>query len=172
MRIWSTPAMQLCYKPILPKAAHLHRQADGKLKQGVLQKWTHNCTTKFNIYVPHNLVACLHIIVLCSNLHSHPPPTPVKVPTPLVDIFHELLAPMKWKLIDATPHWIYLDTAFIQGLHKVLGWDFPDGHNTTLQDLHPSLANLDHVHYLLAEEHTKLPLEQCYVCCAETHIIK
>ncbi|KAG1887408.1 uncharacterized protein F5891DRAFT_967475 [Suillus fuscotomentosus] len=188
---------------------HLHRQADGKLKQGVLRKWTHNCTAKFNIYVPHDLVTCPRIVVLCSNPHSHPPPAPVKTPTPLVDIFHELLLLMKWKLADATPRRIYLDTAFIQGLHEVLGWDFPDGRDATLQDLHPSLANLDHVrrlinilrsvkypsgtgfegryHYqisaaytdmellgarLLAEEHAKLPLEQRYVRCAETHIIE
>ncbi|KAG2346777.1 hypothetical protein BDR05DRAFT_997176 [Suillus weaverae] len=155
---------------------HLHRQADGKLKQGVLRKWTHNCTAKFNIYVPHDLIACPCIIVLCSNPHSHPPPAPVKMPTPLVDIFHELLVLMKWKLADATPRRIYLDTAFIQGLHEVLGWDFPDGRDATLQDLHPSLANLDHDlkagACLLAEEHAKLPLEQCYVRCVETHIIE
>jgi hypothetical protein len=129
--------------------AHLHRQADGKLKQGVLRKWTHHCTEKFNIYVPHDLVACPRIVVLCSNPHSHPPPAPVKTPTPLVDIFHELLALMKWKLVDATPRRIYFDTAFIQGLHEVLGWDFPDGRDATLQDLHPSLANLDHVRRLI-----------------------
>jgi hypothetical protein len=129
--------------------AHLHRQAVGKLKQGVLRKWTHHCTAKFNIYVPHDLVACPRIVVLCSNPHSHPPPAPVKTPTPLVDIFHELLALMKWKLADATPRRIYFDTAFIQGLHEVLGWDFPDGRDATLQDLHPSLANLDHVRRLI-----------------------
>ncbi|KAG2045256.1 hypothetical protein BDR03DRAFT_930234 [Suillus americanus] len=171
---------------------HLHCQADSKLKQGVLQKWTHNCTAKFNIYVPHDLIACLHMVVLCSNPHLHPPPAPIKTPTPLVDIFHELLLLMKWKLADATPHQIYLDKVFIQGLHEVLGWDFPDGCNATLQDLHPLLANLNHVQRLinvlwsvkylsgmgfegarlLAEEHAKLPLEQCYVRCVETHNIE
>ncbi|KAG2049516.1 hypothetical protein BDR06DRAFT_1012025 [Suillus hirtellus] len=56
---------------------------------------------------------------------------------------------MKWKLAYATPCWIYLDMAFIKSLHKVFGWDFPDGHNATLQDLHPSLANLNHVQCLI-----------------------
>ncbi|KAG2127173.1 uncharacterized protein EDB93DRAFT_1270945, partial [Suillus bovinus] len=166
---------------------YLHRQADSKLKQGVTTwMWTHNCTAKFSIYVPHDLVACPRIVVLCSNPHSHPPPAPVKTPTPLIGIFHELLSLMKWKLADATPRRIYLDTAFIQGLHEILGWDFPDGRDATLQDLHPSLVNLDHVRRLinilrstkypsarlLAEEHAKLPLEQCYVRCAESHIIE
>ncbi|KAG2074928.1 hypothetical protein BDR04DRAFT_1115385 [Suillus decipiens] len=60
-----------------------------------------------------------------------------------------------------------------------------------LQDLHLSLTNLDHVHHLinltrstkypsgtgfegaccLANEHASLPLEQCYACRAETHLI-
>ncbi|KAG1852722.1 hypothetical protein F4604DRAFT_1933598 [Suillus subluteus] len=113
------------------------------------------------------------------------------MPPPLIDVFHGLVSLMKWKLADATPQRIYLDTAFVEGLHQVLGWQFPDGHDAMLQDLHPSLANLDHVRHLinltrstkypsgtgfegacrLANEHTSLPLEQRYVRCAETHVI-
>ncbi|KAG2088548.1 uncharacterized protein F5147DRAFT_780942 [Suillus discolor] len=99
---------------------------------------------------------------------------------------------MKWKLADATPRRIYLDTAFVEGLHRVLDWQFPDGRDAILQDLHPSLANLNHVRRLinitrpmkypsgtgfegacrLANEHASLPLEQRYVRCAETHLIE
>ncbi|KAG2137941.1 hypothetical protein DEU56DRAFT_736613 [Suillus clintonianus] len=171
---------------------HWHRHADGKLKQGALRKWAHNCTASFDIYVPDDLVACPRILVLCTNPHSHPPPVPVKTPPPLVDVFHGLVSLLKWKLADATPRRIYLDTAFVEGLHQVLDWQFPDGRDATLQDLHPSLANLDHVRRLintmrstqypsgtgfegarrLANEHALLPLEQRYVRCAETHVIE
>ncbi|KIK33428.1 hypothetical protein CY34DRAFT_49613, partial [Suillus luteus UH-Slu-Lm8-n1] len=172
--------------------AHWHRQADGTLKQGVLRKWAHNCTASFDIYVPEDIVACPQILVLCTNPHSHPPPVPVKTPPPLIDIFHGLISLMKWKLADATPRRIYLDTAFVEGLHQVLDWKFPGGRDAMLQDLHPSFANLDHVRRLinvmrsttypsgtgfegacrLANEHASLPLEQRYVRCAETHVIE
>jgi hypothetical protein len=56
---------------------------------------------------------------------------------------------MKWKLTDATPRRIYLDTAFVEGLHQVLDWKFPGGRDAMLQDLHPSFANLDHVRCLI-----------------------
>ncbi|KAG2086384.1 uncharacterized protein F5147DRAFT_588546 [Suillus discolor] len=158
----------------------------------VLRKWAHNCAASFDIYVPEDLFACPQILVLCTNPHSHPPPLPVKTLPPLIDVFHGLVSLMKWKLADATPRRIYLDTAFVEGLHRVLNWQFPDGHDAMLQDLHPSLANLDHVRCLinitrsmkypsgtgfegarrLANEHASLPLEQRYVRCAETHVIE
>ncbi|KAG2110340.1 uncharacterized protein F5147DRAFT_772592 [Suillus discolor] len=161
-------------------------------QQGVLRKWAHNCAASFDIYVPEDLFACPRILVLCTNPHSHPPPLPVKTPPPLIDVFHKLVSLMKWKLADATPRRIYLDTAFVEGLHRVLDWQFPDGRDAMLQDLHPSLANLDHVCCLinitrsmkypsgtgfegarrLANEHASLPLEQRYVRCAETHVIE
>ncbi|KAG1841105.1 hypothetical protein DFJ58DRAFT_732557 [Suillus subalutaceus] len=153
---------------------HWHRQADGTLKQGVLRKWAHNCVASFDIYVPEDLFACPQILVLCTNPHSHPPPLPVKTPPPLIDVFHGLVSLMKWKLADATPRRIYLDTAFVEGLHQVLDWQFPDGRDAMLQGLHPSLANLDHdlkVHVVLRMNTASLPLEQRYVCCAETHVI-
>ena len=57
---------------------------------------------------------------------------------------------MKWKLADATPQHIFLDTAFVEGLQRALGWDrIAKGREATLADLHPSLANLDHVRRLI-----------------------
>jgi hypothetical protein len=103
----------------------------------------------FDIYVPKDLFTCPQILVLCTNPHSHPPPLPVKTLPPLIDVFHGLVSLMKWKLMDATPCRIYLDTAFVEGLHQALDWQFSDGHDAMLQDLHPSLANLDHVHCLI-----------------------
>ncbi|KAG1801282.1 uncharacterized protein BJ212DRAFT_1286563, partial [Suillus subaureus] len=173
--------------------AHWHRQPDGKLKQGTLQKWRHNCSAKYNIFTPHDLHACPRILIVCRNPHSHPPPAPVKTPPGLVNVVHGLLALMKWKLADATPRQIFLDTTFVEGLHHALAWDLTScGRDAILQDLHPSLANLDHVQRLittlqnkkypsgtgfegaclLANEHASLPPEQCYVHCAEVHPIE
>ncbi|KAG2121525.1 hypothetical protein BD769DRAFT_1390092 [Suillus cothurnatus] len=62
---------------------------------------------------------------------------------------------MKWKLADATPHRIYLDMAFVEGLHQAL-------------DCGTGFEGACH----LANEHASLPLEQCYIHCAETHGIE
>ncbi|KAG1788472.1 uncharacterized protein HD556DRAFT_1245206, partial [Suillus plorans] len=185
------------YGPLIPcnyvTSPSSQRQLYGKLKQGVLQKWGHNCSAKYDIFTPHDLHACPRILVVCRNPHSHPPPAPVKTPPGLVNLFYGLLALMKWKLADATPCRIFLDTAFIEGLHDALAWDSTlHGRDATLQDLHPSLANLDHVRrlittfrnekypsgtgfegaHLLANEHASLPPKQCYVHCAEVHPIE
>ncbi|KAG2075322.1 hypothetical protein BDR04DRAFT_1150115 [Suillus decipiens] len=81
-------------------SAHWHRQVDGTLKQ--------------------DLFACPQILVLCTSPHSHTPPLPVKMLPPLVDVFHGLVSLMKWGLADATPRPIYLDMAFVEGLHQAL----------------------------------------------------
>ena len=44
---------------------------------------------------------------------------------------------------------IYLDTAFVEGLHQVLDWKFPGGRDAMLQDPDPLFANLDHVRRLI-----------------------
>ncbi|KAG6374217.1 hypothetical protein JVT61DRAFT_4875 [Boletus reticuloceps] len=172
--------------------AHWHRLANNRLKRGTLRKWAHGCAARYHVYVPHDLHACPQILILCQSPHSHPPPAPVKTPPPLKDLFNELLLLMKWKLADATPRRIFLDTAFVEGLQRTLGWDrVAVGREATLTDLHPSLANLDHVRrlintlrtqqypcgtgfegaQLLVEEQTRLPLDQRYVRCVEVHKI-
>jgi hypothetical protein len=82
------------------------------------------------------------------NPHSHPPPSPVKTPPPLIKCFKSLLLRLEWKLADATPRRIVLDSGFMEGLRQVLGWHVLD-HDPMLQDLHPSLGNLDHVRRLI-----------------------
>ena len=145
--------------------AHWHRLADNKLKRGTLCKWVHGCTARYHIYVPHNLRACPRILVLCQSPHSHPPPAPVKTPLPLKDLFDELLLLMKWKLADATPQRIFLDTAVVEGLQRALGWDrITMGREATLTDLHPSFANLDHVCRLI----NKLQTQQYPTPCSKT----
>ncbi|KAH7903935.1 hypothetical protein BJ138DRAFT_1019827 [Hygrophoropsis aurantiaca] len=173
------------------RCSHWHRRADGQLRQGLLEKWQHHCQSKYDIYVPNDLSKCPHVVVICMNPHSHPPPAPIKTPPPLVDLFRSILLRMEWKLADATPRRIVLDSGFMQGLRQELGWSLSTDRDPSLHDLHPSLGNLDHVRrlintlrnerfpngtgfdgaILLAKEHEKLPLEQRYVRCAETHSI-
>ncbi|KAG2125773.1 uncharacterized protein EDB93DRAFT_1243973 [Suillus bovinus] len=127
--------------------AHWHRNSAGMLERGRLLKWEHDCQSKFDIFVPVNLVAVPRIAIVCRNPHSHPPPAPIKTPPPLVDLFRSLLMDMDWELADATPRRILCDSGFMRGLRTALGWT--QDRSPTLADLHPSLANLDHVHRLM-----------------------
>lgn len=54
---------------------------------------------------------------------------------------------MGWHLADATPRRMVLDSGFMYGLCRALGWTAE--RTPTLSDLHPSLANLDHVRRLI-----------------------
>jgi hypothetical protein len=127
--------------------AYWHRTSDGKLACGTLLKWDHNCKAKFDIYVPEDLPACPKVVVICRHPHSHPPPAPVKTPPSLVDLFRSLLVDMDWQLADATPRRIVLHSGFMRGLRTSLGW--VSDQSPCLSDLHPSLANLDHVRRLI-----------------------
>lgn len=123
--------------------AKWHRASDGVLRQGVLRRWAHNCSAVFDVYVPHDLHTCPQVVLICRHPHSHPPPLPVKTPSIIVAVFKSLLCTLDWKLADATPRRIILDSAFISGLRKHLGWT--GVRDPVLSDLHPSLGNIDHV---------------------------
>ncbi|KAG2045848.1 hypothetical protein BDR06DRAFT_985730 [Suillus hirtellus] len=189
------------YRPLVPcdfvaspvehkqTCACWHRNSAGMLERGRLLKWEHNCQSKFDIFVPVNLVAVPHITIVCRNPHSHPPPAPIKTPPPLVDLFRSLLMDMDWELADATPRHILCDSGFMRGLCMALGWTLD--RSPSLADLHPSLANLDHVHRLmykfhcdkypmgtgfqgaklLVDKENELPHHTRYVRCAETHTL-
>jgi len=57
-------------------------------------------------------------------------------------VFKSLLISLDWKLADATPRKILIDSGFVRGLRHALGWDKP--YDPSLFDLHPSLGNMDH----------------------------
>ncbi|KAJ7809872.1 hypothetical protein B0H14DRAFT_2607764, partial [Mycena olivaceomarginata] len=148
-----------------------------------------NCTAKFDIYTPDDLSDCPFVVVICRNPHTHPPPHPVKTPPPLLEVFRSLLLDLDWKLADATPRKLMLDSGFISGLRRSLGWTKP--FDPPLAALHPSLGNLDHIRryidglrkvlfpdgtgfegaQLLAAEHRGLPEGEQYVRCAEKHTL-
>ncbi|KAG2745354.1 hypothetical protein P692DRAFT_201720309 [Suillus brevipes Sb2] len=171
--------------------AYWHRKSDGVLCQGVLRKWNHKCTTTYDIYVPNDLFDCPRVLIVSRNPHSHALPLPVKTPPAIVKCFSSLLLRLEWKLADATPRQLVLDSGFMQELRCVLGWSPTADFDPHLEDLHPSLGNLDHVRWLinvmcldrfpngtgfdgaklLADEQKKLPLERRYIHCAETHCL-
>lgn len=98
--------------------------------------------------MPNDLTNCPQVVVVSHNPHSHPPPLPVKTPFPLIQLFRALLLQLDWKLADATPCRIMLDSGFMQRFRQAIGW--ADRHqDPLLQDLHPSFGNLDHVRRLI-----------------------
>ncbi|KAF8180705.1 hypothetical protein K438DRAFT_2021287 [Mycena galopus ATCC 62051] len=167
-----------------------HRLESGKLARGVLQRPQNSCNAKFDIYTPYDLNECPQVVVICRHPHSHADPHPVKTPPPLLEVFRSLLLDLDWKLADTTPRKLMLDSGFVGGLRRALGWNKP--FDPPLAALHPSLGNLDHVRRyidelrhvlfpkgtgfegaeLLAAQHRELPEDEQYVRCAETHTIE
>ncbi|KAF8955028.1 hypothetical protein BDZ97DRAFT_1634183, partial [Flammula alnicola] len=194
-------ALEHGYGPLAPCSFHAsaseqkqlcpnwHRYADGTLARGLLNR-SSNCKTKFTIYTPNDISICPRIVILSQGPHSHPDPFPVKTPPPVVELLDSLLLELDWKLADATPHKILLDSGFIIGLRRHLRWT--EISDPSLSDLHPSLGNADRVRrhilqlrklyfpkgtgfegaQLLAEQHKALPAAAQYVRCAEIHNIE
>ncbi|KAF8584865.1 hypothetical protein K439DRAFT_1616360 [Ramaria rubella] len=113
---------------------------------GLLSR-TESCPTRFEFYYPYNLDQCPAILLMCNNPHSHADPFPARTPQAVMDLFNNLLAHLDWKLADASPCCILLDSSFMAGLHRVLGWEGLC--DLTLSDLYPSLGNPDHTARLI-----------------------
>ncbi|KAI0054384.1 hypothetical protein BV25DRAFT_1949705 [Artomyces pyxidatus] len=163
-----------------------HRSKDGILMKGELDQAT-ICSAVFDIYIPHEdyRVLCPFVVISCRNPHSHPPPVPTKTPRPILDALFSMLEAMQWRLADATPRKIMLDTGFVLGLRQHLAWNMT--RDPSLCDLHPSLGNQDHVTRIidslrkvrypsgtdfagsvqLAREHSQLDLRERYVRVAK-----
>ena len=129
--------------------AYLHRCHDGTLLHGTLLKWVVKCQASFDIYVPQDLNECPRVAIVCRKPHAHLAPAPLTTPPAIVTVFKELLLNMNWRLADATPRRIMLDSGFMQGLQHAIGWSNSAQSSPTLSDLHPSFANLDHVRRLI-----------------------
>ena len=126
--------------------AYWHRDENNRLHRGPLLLGTadQRCTTVYDIFVPENLHDCPRVLVLSTNPHNHPPPLPIKTPVQIMDCLESLLLQLEWKLADATPRRLALDSGFMHSLRNALGWTDYE-HDPSLHDLHPSLGNLDHL---------------------------
>ncbi|KAJ7211515.1 hypothetical protein C8J57DRAFT_1440813 [Mycena rebaudengoi] len=137
-----------------------------------------NCAATFDVYTPYDLSDCPRVVIICRSPHSHPNPHPLKTPPPLMEVFRSLLLELDWKLADATPRKLMLDSGFMASFRRVLAWNRP--FDPPLAALHSSLGNLDHVRRCIDELRDLLfpsgtgfdgNYEQ-YVRCAETHILE
>ncbi|KAF4600363.1 hypothetical protein EYR38_004988 [Pleurotus pulmonarius] len=164
-----------------------HRTKDGLLQRGVLKNLPDPCPATFDIYTPDDLTTCPQVLIVCRNPHSHSPPLPIKTPESVMGIFHALLLGLGWKLADATPRKIILDSGFMDSLRRAINWN--QQLDPTLADLHPSLANLDRVRRcitalrdeffpsgtgfkgakLILHQHSALHLHEQYVRAVELH---
>ncbi|TFK44080.1 hypothetical protein BDQ12DRAFT_594008, partial [Crucibulum laeve] len=182
---------QFCASPSEQKqlCPHWHCSPTGKLHRGSLTL-SSQCSVKFSIYQPYDLRVCPSIVIICFGEHSHAQPFPVKTPPSILALFNSMLLNLDWKVADATPRKIMTDSGFISDLQRHLHWSSLV--DPSLSNLHPSLGNSDHVQRLidilrqrffprgtgfdgaklLVEEHQCLPIDEQYVCCAETHTIE
>ena len=130
--------------------AYWHRDEDNRLYRGPLRLSTldQRCTTTYDIFVPENLHDCPRVLVLSTNPHNHPPPLPIKTPAQIMDCLESLLLQLEWKLADATPRRLALNSGFMHSLRNALGWTNHEC-DPSLHDIHPSLGNLDHLRCLI-----------------------
>ncbi|KIJ37807.1 hypothetical protein M422DRAFT_259670 [Sphaerobolus stellatus SS14] len=166
-----------------------HRNKDGKLTRGVIEHIT-KCPARFEFYYPNNANDCPFIAVICRNPHSHSNPIPSRTPRIVRRLLEGLLSKLGWRLADATPRRLHMESSFLMGLRKLLGWS--ELRDPTLSDLHPSLGNTDHAGRIISEvrnqvylfgtgfegakkicnEQALLPKELIYVRTVKTHDIK
>ncbi|KAF8187531.1 hypothetical protein BJ912DRAFT_926768 [Pholiota molesta] len=136
-----------------------HRFSSNQLRRGsmkrCLDEGTKACQATFSIFEPNNLSACPFILIICKGPHTHVNPFPVKTPPSIYMIFSSLLLNMGWRLADATPRNIMLDSGFMKGLRQHLAW-MDDCREPVLSDLHPSLGNSDHVRRYINSLRVKL----------------
>ncbi|KAG9309526.1 hypothetical protein JVU11DRAFT_10503 [Chiua virens] len=166
---------------------HWHRDRNNKLQRGNLQ-CAESCPTKYDIYTPNDLQDCPCIVIVSTNPHNHPPPLPIKTPPQLVSCLEALLLRLDWKLADATPRRLALDSGFVCSLRHALAWSLPEW-DPSSHDLHPSLGNLDHLRRIINNswmtsfpqgtgfhgalqqvgEHEKLPRDHRYLRLVERY---
>jgi len=106
------------------------------------------CKARFEFCYPNNLTQCPHVLLICRNTHSHVDQAPSKTPWPYLEIFNQLLLWLDWRLADATPWHILIDVAFMTRLCQVLSW--VGVCDPILANLHPPLANSDHVAWIIS----------------------
>ncbi len=105
------------------------------------------CESKFAIYIPEvqHRASCPKVLVVCHSPHAHPIPIPSTTPEPIKHMLRTLLLGIGPELPDLTPRRLLR----LPLLRSFLQISLPGIDNPMLTDLHPSLANLDHVKALV-----------------------
>ncbi|KAF8584341.1 hypothetical protein K439DRAFT_1567517 [Ramaria rubella] len=126
--------------------AHWHHRANGALQHGILQPAV-SCKTRYEIYVPNDLWACAKILLVSRGAHSHPNPSPARMPLTIIEIFNSFLRGLDWRLADTTPRRLALDSVFVSALHTRIAWSGIQ--DPPLSALHPSFGNMNHTSRLI-----------------------
>ncbi|KAF5366384.1 hypothetical protein D9758_009754 [Tetrapyrgos nigripes] len=121
---------------------HAHRTADGGLLQQPKLQLV-QCKSKFRQYVPleEYRAECPFILIVCSGVHEHPIPLPLKTPTRVKSELYTLLGKLDVDLADMTPR-RFLRHPVVKAY---LVDRFPLLNSPTVSDLHISLANRSHL---------------------------
>lgn len=131
-----------------------HRDEEGELVTAEMIRLECACT--FRIFQPTEAfrAQCPNILVICHGDHPHPIPIPAKTPPSIRSKIIDLLGALHQDLPDLTPRRFMRHPTVQVFLRKLL----PDITNPTLSDLHPSLANRDHLRsYITKVQETLFP---------------
>lgn len=101
------------------------------------------CKSKFRVYQPTEEYReqCSQILLVCSGEHPHPIPLPSKTPSFIRTELDDLIRSLDYDIPDLTTRRFLRHPTTVAFLKKRV----PDIQEPMLSDLHPSLANRDHV---------------------------
>lgn len=102
-----------------------------------------DCGVIFKIYepLPEYREQCPWALVVSSGIHTHPIPIPSKTPPLIRSEILTLLRSIETDLPDLTPRRFLRHPTLKAYLYQRL----PGIHNPMISDIHPSLANRDHL---------------------------
>lgn len=111
------------------------------------------CESKYRVYVPWESYQkdCPKVLVVCSGQHTHPIPLPTKTPPTLRAELLRLMESLEHDLPDLTPRRFIRHPTVCAYVRNRL----PHMHNPMLSDLHPSLANQDHLRAYIRQAQSK-----------------
>lgn len=118
-----------------------HRTESGDLEIPELRQM--KCLSNYRIFEPVEEYRhlCPRVLIICHGEHSHPIPLPTKTPPSIREDICNLLESLQHDLPDLTARRFLRHPAVYTFLRQRL----PAVITPTLSDLHPSLANRDHL---------------------------
>ncbi|CAB4408423.1 unnamed protein product [Rhizophagus irregularis] len=111
---------------------------NGQVVRGTMVKQT--CDVRFIKFIPHDLVACPYIALICIGTHNHPPPPPERTPLGIKDELQTMIQNIIASDDSATPR---------NSVKATFDKD-------TLSEVHASLNNVDKLRSLVAKCYQKM----------------
>ncbi|KAK0434844.1 hypothetical protein EV421DRAFT_1909145 [Armillaria borealis] len=159
IRYWELHAQQQGYGPLMPCnhiqnnsqasisiLAHSHRSSVNQTMY-MTEMVRQTCEAKFSTYIPlpGYRDQCSKVLVVCHSPHRHPIPLPSTTPEPIKQSLRAMLLTLGQDLPDMTPRRLLRHPLF----RAYLTTQLPNIPQPMATDLHPSLANLDHLDALI-----------------------